>query len=51
MTSAVPSFPFENKVNTTERGEAEVMFERVTEIIAHALKMSQVDHLCFKQAS
>ena len=35
MTSAAPffdDFPFENKVNATERGAAEVMIERVTEI-------------------
>ena len=30
-----PSFLCENKLNTTERGAAEVMFERVTEIIEY----------------
>ena len=28
MASAAPSFPFENKVNTTERGAAEIKFEK-----------------------
>ena len=36
MTHAAPSFPFflsDNKLNTTERGAADVMFKRGTEII------------------
>ena len=35
LTSAAPSFPsflFENKLNNTERGEADVNLERVTDI-------------------
>ena len=34
MTRAAPSFPFfpDNKLNATERGAADVIFERGTEI-------------------
>ena len=31
----IPSFLFENKLNTTEKGAAEVRIERVTEIIQY----------------
>ena len=43
-----PSFLCENKLNTTERGAAEVMFERVTEIENFALNRSYFYLSCIR---
>ena len=52
MISAVPSFfpsfHCENKLNTTERGAAEVIFERVTEIENFALNRSYFYLSCIR---
>ena len=38
-----PSFLCEIKLNTTERGAAEVIFERVTEIISSRISVNNID--------